>query len=106
MIRISRQPTLAVITMTLIVLVMFSLGCNDGEPVVLPLSNSQAPMQHMSLFESQIESVATTTDCSTLREHKESAIRFNESSVTSKHLENSKEYMQVADDRVSQLCCS
>jgi hypothetical protein len=73
---------------------------------VLPLSNSQAPMQHMSLFESQIENVATMTDYSTLQEHQESATRFKESSVTSKHLEDSKEYMQVVDDRLSQLSCS
>ena len=72
---------------------------------MLPLQNSQAGMQHMSLFESQIESVETITDCLTLREHEESATRFHESSVTSKHEEDSKEYMQVVDDRLTQLGC-
>jgi len=62
-------------------------------------------MQHMSLFASQIERVSTADDCAFLQEHRESAARFRESSVTSKSIEDADEYARVVDDRMNQVGC-
>ena len=100
-----RRLALLVFMTTLLGSALLSLSCvDDGDPQ-MPFRQLQAEMQHMSLFASQIEAVSTSTDCSRLQEHLDSAGRFRESSITSKSIGDADEYKSVVDSRLNQVGC-
>ena len=103
-IKFRRLALLAFMT-TSLVSVLLPLGCVDDDDLQMPFRQSQAEMQHMNLFASQIERVSTMTDCSSLQEHLDSARRFRESSITSKSIEDADEYKRVVDSRMNQVGC-
>ena len=103
--KVFRRPTLLTLMIVSIALAAFLGACVDEQDKQYTLQQSQAAMQHMDQFASQIESVLESTNCAQLENHMDSARRFREGAVSEKTTDESADYVLAVDDRMKEIGC-